>query len=154
MQLPPDSHGLTVRTGLHVQRLIFESETDKSFEPCKSATGTNGPKSGPVGGEDDPRVVGVKCKLDTGTESEGACVITATREVVLCAGSIGSVQVLERSGIGCGERLSALGLNGPLANGDLPAVGENLQDHLQVRANVQIQSYINAKIFHCCPSLF
>ncbi len=40
------------------------------------------------------------------------------------------MQILERSGVGQGARLSALGI--PVVK-DLPGVGENLQDHLQIR---------------------
>ena len=52
-------------------------------------------------------------------------------EVVLCAGSIGSTQVLHRSGIGPAEWLSPLGIDVVL---DKQGVGRNLQDHLQQRA--------------------
>jgi choline dehydrogenase len=52
-------------------------------------------------------------------------------EVVLCAGSIGSTQVLHRSGIGPSEWLTALGIKVVL---DRQGVGRNLQDHLQQRA--------------------
>ncbi|MFG1302786.1 GMC family oxidoreductase N-terminal domain-containing protein [Xanthobacter autotrophicus] len=52
-------------------------------------------------------------------------------EVILSAGSIGSTQVLHRSGIGPGEWLSALGIE---TVRDRPGVGRNLQDHLQQRA--------------------
>ena len=52
-------------------------------------------------------------------------------EVILTAGSIGSVQVLQRSGIGPVEWLAELGIT-PLL--DRPGVGRNLQDHLQQRA--------------------
>ena len=45
-------------------------------------------------------------------------------EVLLSAGSIGSVQILERSGIGAASHLLALGI--PVI-ADLPGVGENLQ---------------------------
>ncbi|MDQ0390776.1 GMC family oxidoreductase [Labrys monachus] len=55
---------------------------------------------------------------------------SARREVVLASGSIGSVQVLQRSGIGAGETLSTLGI--PVI-ADRPGVGANLQDHLQLR---------------------
>jgi len=51
-------------------------------------------------------------------------------EVVLAAGAIGSPAILERSGIGAAEHLSALGI-APLL--DAPGVGANLQDHLQLR---------------------
>ena len=51
-------------------------------------------------------------------------------EVILSAGAIGSVQVLERSGVGAAAHLHKLGI--PVI-ADLPGVGENLQDHLQLR---------------------
>ncbi len=54
----------------------------------------------------------------------------ARKEVLLTAGSIGSVQILERSGIGSAQRLNRLGIQ---VHSDLPGVGENLQDHLQLR---------------------
>ena len=52
-------------------------------------------------------------------------------EIILCAGSIGSTQVLHRSGIGPAEWLAPLGITSVL---DRPGVGRNLQDHLQQRA--------------------
>ncbi len=57
-------------------------------------------------------------------------------EVILCAGSIGSVQILERSGIGEKARLEALGIS---VVQHLPGVGENLQDHLQIRMVYKIK---------------
>jgi choline dehydrogenase len=54
----------------------------------------------------------------------------AKKEVLLSAGSIGSVQILERSGIGSATHLNKLGIQ---VQSDLPGVGENLQDHLQLR---------------------
>ena len=68
--------------------------------------------------------------LKDGTASEALCAIERGGEVLLCAGSIGSVQILERSGIGAASHLSSLGI--PVI-ADLPGVGENLQDHLQLR---------------------
>ena len=55
----------------------------------------------------------------------------AKSEVILCAGSIGSTQVLHRSGIGPAEWLTSLGIESVL---DRQGVGRNLQDHLQQRA--------------------
>ena len=52
------------------------------------------------------------------------------REIVLAAGAINSPALLELSGIGQGDRLAGLGI-APIH--DLPGVGENLQDHLQLR---------------------
>jgi len=54
----------------------------------------------------------------------------ARGEVVLAAGAIGTPQLLEVSGIGDAARLAGLGID-PVR--DLPGVGENLQDHLQLR---------------------
>jgi choline dehydrogenase len=55
----------------------------------------------------------------------------AKGEVILSAGAIGSVQVLQRSGIGPADLLNELGIDIVL---DRPGVGRNLQDHLQQRA--------------------
>ncbi|WP_029897786.1 choline dehydrogenase [Desulfohalovibrio reitneri] len=50
-------------------------------------------------------------------------------EVILCGGAINSPQLLQLSGIGNGEELRSLGIN---VVKDLPGVGENLQDHLEL----------------------
>ena len=55
---------------------------------------------------------------------------SARREVVLAAGAIGSPKILELSGVGAPERLRRAGVQPIHA---LPGVGENLQDHLQLR---------------------
>ncbi len=52
------------------------------------------------------------------------------REIILSAGAIASPQILELSGVGQAEWLKALGIE---VVRDAPQVGENLQDHLQVR---------------------
>jgi len=52
--------------------------------------------------------------------------LTAKKEVILSAGSIGTPHILLNSGIGNSTELRALGIN-PLVN--LPDVGENLSDH-------------------------
>ncbi|MBC7378453.1 MAG: GMC family oxidoreductase N-terminal domain-containing protein [Burkholderiaceae bacterium] len=62
--------------------------------------------------------------------------VTATREVILSAGAIGSPQLLQLSGIGPGALLQRHGI--PVAV-DLPGVGANLQDHLQIRAVFKIE---------------
>ena len=68
--------------------------------------------------------------LKDGVRVDALCSIDQGGEVLLCAGSIGSVQILERSGVGAATHLNALGI--PVVQ-DLPGVGENLQDHLQLR---------------------
>jgi len=51
-------------------------------------------------------------------------------ELLLAAGAIGSPVILQRSGIGPGEALAQVGV---VVTHDLPGVGANLQDHLQIR---------------------
>ncbi len=63
-------------------------------------------------------------------ESGRRCLAQARAEVLLAAGSIGSAQLLQVSGVGPGAHLQALGL--PVVH-DAPGVGGNLQDHLQLR---------------------
>ncbi|WP_026615073.1 GMC family oxidoreductase [Ensifer aridi] len=60
---------------------------------------------------------------------------SATREVILSAGAINSPKILELSGIGRPDVLSAAGIE--IAHA-LPGVGENLQDHLQIRTVFRI----------------
>ncbi len=57
--------------------------------------------------------------------------ICARQEIILCAGAIGSPQLLQVSGIGPGQVLQNAGVETLV---DAPEVGENLQDHLQIRA--------------------
>jgi choline dehydrogenase len=57
--------------------------------------------------------------------------VRARREVILSAGAIGSPQILQLSGIGPAGLLKRHGIE---VVHDLPGVGENLQDHLQIRA--------------------
>ncbi len=57
--------------------------------------------------------------------------LRAEREVILTAGAIGSPKLLLQSGIGPAEHLRAVGV--PVVH-DLPGVGENLQDHLDLFA--------------------
>lgn len=62
--------------------------------------------------------------------------VRATHETLLCAGSIGSPQLLQLSGVGPAELLRRHGI--PVVH-DLPGVGENLQDHLQIRAVFKVE---------------
>ncbi|MBC5782938.1 GMC family oxidoreductase N-terminal domain-containing protein [Ramlibacter sp. USB13] len=90
-------------TGAHVTRLVFETLPDGT----KRCTGA---------------------EVWTGQELVRA---EAARETLLCAGSIGSPQILQLSGIGPAALLQQHGI--PVVR-DLPGVGGNLQDHLQIRA--------------------
>jgi choline dehydrogenase len=99
---------LLVVTRAHVTRLLLEEAP---------------------GAEVPLRACGIELRLDG-----QAPVAVRTRdagEVLLAAGAIGSPQILQLSGVGNGTRLQALGITPRL---ELPGVGQNLQDHLQVRA--------------------
>jgi choline dehydrogenase len=63
-------------------------------------------------------------------------VAQARIEVVLAAGAVNSPQLLELSGIGNGARLQRLGIE---VVHDLRGVGENLQDHLQLRMAYRVR---------------
>ena len=56
--------------------------------------------------------------------------LRARREVILCAGALQSPQLLQLSGVGSAALLRRFGIG---VVRDLPGVGENLQDHLQIR---------------------
>lgn len=57
-------------------------------------------------------------------------------EVILAAGAVGSPQILQLSGLGPAALLQGLGIT---VEQDLPGVGANLQDHLQLRAVYKVQ---------------
>ena len=61
---------------------------------------------------------------------------TATTEVILSAGSIGSPQILQLSGVGPAALLQRVGV--PVRH-DAPGVGANLQDHLQIRSVYKVK---------------
>ena len=75
----------------------------------------------------DKKVTGVDCIQSKGQPNK---TIYANHEVILSAGAISSPQILQLSGIGDEKHLTKLGVNVVHNN---PAVGKNLQDHLQVR---------------------
>lgn len=83
---------------------------------------------------EDGRVVGISYRVH-GQKTEAR----AAGEVILSSGSIGSVQILQRSGIGPAEHLRSLGVEMVL---DQPQVGANLQDHLQIRCAWQVQNAV------------
>lgn len=71
------------------------------------------------------RAIGVKYLRGRGQPTTAR----ARREVLLCGGAIASPQVLQRSGIGAAPLLKGLGIQ---VVHDLPGVGQNLQDHLEM----------------------
>ena len=70
-------------------------------------------------------------KQATGVEVviKGKKQVVNSREVILCGGAINTPQILQLSGIGNANELQRLGIT--VVN-DLPGVGSNLQDHLEV----------------------
>jgi choline dehydrogenase len=90
-------------TTAHVNRLVIETQADGT----RRCTGA---------------------QVWTGKE---LVTVQAERELILCAGSIGSPQILQLSGIGPAALLQR---HGVAVVQDLPGVGANLQDHLQIRA--------------------
>ena len=95
-------------TSAHVTRLIIETQADGS-QRCTGVQVWNGKEM---------------------------VVAHATKEVVLCAGAIGTPQTLQLSGIGPAALLQQHGI--PVV-ADVPGVGANLQDHLQIRAVFKIE---------------
>lgn len=78
--------------------------------------------------ENDPNKVTGIAYARNGLSAEA--VLNPGGEVILSAGAIGSPQILQVSGIGPGKLLQ--GLDIPVRQ-ELPGVGQNLQDHLQIR---------------------
>lgn len=80
------------------------------------------------------------CSGDDGVVANGVYIgdelIEATQEVILSAGSIQSPQLLELSGIGQEEVITAAGIDHVHS---LPGVGENLQDHLRIQTSYYLK---------------
>ncbi|MCL7939926.1 GMC family oxidoreductase N-terminal domain-containing protein [Halomonas sp. ATCH28] len=103
---------LTLWHSTQVLGLVFEGNGEK---------GEGGP----------PRCTGVRVERGGKPTS-----VQASREVILCAGAIGSPQLLQLSGIGPAELLREHEI--PVIH-ELPGVGENLQDHLQIRSVYRVK---------------
>ncbi|NEE20587.1 choline dehydrogenase [Streptomyces sp. SID7499] len=73
---------------------------------------------------ENKRAVGVEYRRGRGGTQQ-----VRAGEVILCGGAINSPQLLQLSGVGNAKELAALGVD---VVHDLPGVGENLQDHLEV----------------------
>jgi choline dehydrogenase len=102
---------LTVITHAHVQKLIVETS-----EHGKKTTG-----------------------VEVTIKKQSPQIFSAMREVILSAGSIGSPQILQVSGIGPGKLLDDLDID---VIHESPGVGENLHDHLQVRSVYKVSNAI------------
>ena len=89
---------------------------------------------------EDGRATGVEWTCDGVKDAA-----TSRGEVILSAGAIGTPQLLELSGIGDGERLQALGI---ATVSHLPGVGENLQDHLQIRPYYKVRGVATMNVLY------
>ena len=78
-------------------------------------------------------------KRATGVDLVGGESLTARREVILAAGTIGSPQILQLSGVGPGALLQQRGLT---VVHELVGVGENLHDHLQIRTIFKVKNTV------------
>ena len=76
---------------------------------------------------DGTRATGIECLESKGHHA--AVAFRARREVILCAGGLGSAKILLQSGVGPGAQLQAVGV--PQVK-ELAGVGRNYQDHLEV----------------------
>eukprot|EP00929_Paragymnodinium_shiwhaense_P008031 TRINITY_DN111955_c0_g1_i1.p1 TRINITY_DN111955_c0_g1~~TRINITY_DN111955_c0_g1_i1.p1 ORF type:complete len:573 (-),score=107.73 TRINITY_DN111955_c0_g1_i1:439-2157(-) len=86
----------------------------------------------------------------TGNRIEGVQVggeqisVSSGGEVVLCAGALGSPHILMKSGIGAAGEMEAAGVK---CTHELPGVGKNLQDHLQLRPKFRVKaSTLNTQV--------
>ncbi|KAF1932542.1 GMC oxidoreductase [Didymella exigua CBS 183.55] len=75
-------------------------------------------------------------KIATGVTLENGTVVHARKEVILCAGSFQTPGLLELSGVGNATLLKKLGI--PVVK-NLPAVGENLSDHIRIQSSYQLR---------------
>lgn len=78
-----------------------------------------------------PRAMGIQCSLSS---RDWVHTVYASSEVILAAGSIGSPQLLQLSGVGDPHLLSSLGID---VVADVPGVGYHLQDHLSSTTEFQ-----------------
>ncbi|KAI0605165.1 GMC-oxred-N domain-containing protein [Pyrenophora tritici-repentis] len=96
------------------------------------------------GAGSDVKATGVRFIVDGTTHA-----IKATREVIVCGGSVNSPQILELSGIGCPAVLQKAGVKVLV---DLPGVGENLCDHTVTGISLGVKDeYLTAEVLDRNP---
>jgi choline dehydrogenase len=102
---------LEVWTGAQIMRVLLDPASGSGGAAC--------------------RAIGVELRRAPGAAPVQVLLPEAGGEVLLCTGAIGTPQLLQLSGIGAPALLQRHGIGVQHA---LPGVGENLQDHLQIRA--------------------
>ena len=85
------------------------------------------------------RVGGKRCNGIEFTHAGDTMFAEARLETIVAAGSIGSPQIMQLSGIGAGSLLHEHGID---VVHELPGVGENLQDHLQLRTVSKVRNAV------------
>jgi len=115
---------LTIRTNTIAERLLWDGNNNK-----------------------EKQITGVVCKDQ---QSGMKYIISATKEVILCAGAIHSPVILMRSGIGDEAELRKLDINININNSfhNLPGVGKKLKDHLVIP-----RAFVTSSQVDCCQSL-
>ena len=101
--------------GAHVAKLVIEPNTEQS--PTSKGA--------------------LRCTAVQVWNGQEMVTVNAQAEVLLCAGAVGSPQILQLSGLGPAALLQSKGI---VVATDLPGVGANLQDHLQIRAVFKVKN--------------
>ena len=117
---------LTIRTNTIAERLLWEENKNNK----------------------EKQINGVVCKDQ---QSNQKCIISANRQVILCAGAIHSPVILMRSGIGDETELGKLDIhcnNNNKSYHNLPGVGKKLKDHLVIP-----RAFVTSSQVDCCQSL-
>ena len=128
----PDYNGATQEGAGYFQRIIHRGRRVSAADAFLHPAVRTGRVELRVGAEavglvlDGRQAKGVRVRQGGGAER----VVSARREVLLCAGALNSPKLLELSGIGSPDVLAAAGI--PVVHA-LPGVGENLRDHLTTR---------------------
>lgn len=102
---------LTILTNAHVEKILFDNDSEK------------------------PKARGVMVSHN----NERSINFVAHKETILAAGSIGSPQILQLSGVGPAKLLSEHNID---LKQELSGVGENLHDHLQVRSVYKVNNTV------------
>ncbi|KAK1701883.1 hypothetical protein BDP67DRAFT_539155 [Colletotrichum lupini] len=109
-----DRKNLVVISGAEVEKIVFEGDSHT----------------------DEGKLCAIGVIYEKAHKSS---LVRANKEVIICAGALGSPKILEQSGIGDQQILEPLGIQ-CLVN--LPGVGENLQDHLNFGPSVEVKPEI------------
>ncbi len=117
---------LQVWTGAHIRRLLLAHRDG-------GGSGDGSRREGPHDG--GLRAVGIEV-LPQGGDAPIEARLADGGEVILATGAIGTPQILQLSGIGPAALLREQGI---AVEHELAGVGENLQDHLQIRAVFQVE---------------